>query len=66
VIGAGLLLVFVAIGVWIARDARRGLAERHRGDPLPAGGRPRTRAPQAKQRARAKGRAQRRARRRNR
>jgi hypothetical protein len=70
-IGAGLLVLFVGIGWWIARDARRAIPEheRRRGstaEPLPAGGTPRPRSPEVKRRARARGKAQRRARRHNR
>ncbi|MEA2291623.1 MAG: hypothetical protein QOF17_643 [Solirubrobacteraceae bacterium] len=72
-IGGALLVVFVAIGVWIARDARRSIPQHHhargaramaepdRGEP-----RPRRHDPKAKERAREKARAQRRARRHNR
>lgn len=72
VIGLGLLAVFVAIGLWIARDARRALPtdhHRHRrssAEPLAAEGAPRPRSPQVKQRARRRGKAQRHARRANR
>jgi hypothetical protein len=62
-IAAGLLVVFVVIGVWIARDARRNLPQEerdHLGRPRDAG--PHKRERQAKAKARAKGRAQRRAR----
>ena len=67
VIGGLLLLAFVAIGVFISRDARRALPERHR----PDGHRKRDEGPhkhkqQAKARARARGKAQKDARRRNR
>jgi hypothetical protein len=72
-IGAALLVFFVAIGVWIARDARRSIPkhERHRGhhmmaEPVPGEPRERRRDPKAKQRARKKARAQRQARKRNR
>ena len=66
VIAAGLLLVFIAIGVFISRDARRALPEHHR-----PGARLREEGPhkhkrQAKARARARSKAQREARRRNR
>jgi hypothetical protein len=62
-IAGGLLIVFVAIGVWIARDARRNLPQDER-DHL---GRRRDEGPhkrerEAKAKARAKGRAQRQAR----
>jgi hypothetical protein len=63
VIAAGLLVTFVVIGWWIARDARRNLPADER-DHL---GRRRDEGPhkhelKAKQKARAKGRAQRQAR----
>jgi hypothetical protein len=71
---AGVLLVaFVGIGVWIARDARRAVPEhaRHRGargvaEPAPGMPAERRRDPQARARARKKTRAQKRARRHNR
>lgn len=68
VIGALILLSFVAVGIWIARDARRALREVRGGpgEPLAADGPARRRPVEAKQRTRARGRAQRRARRRNR
>jgi hypothetical protein len=73
VIAGALLVVFVFIGFWIARDARRSAPrhERHRGaraiaEPVPGEPRPRRKDPREKQRARRKARAQRRARRRNR
>jgi hypothetical protein len=67
IIGAALLVAFVAIGVFISRDARRALPERHR----PDGRRLRDEGPhkhkqQAKARARARTKAQKEARRRNR
>jgi hypothetical protein len=68
IIGGLLLVGFIAIGVFISRDARRALPERHR----PADGRrlrdegPHKHKQQAKARARARGKAQRDARRRNR
>jgi hypothetical protein len=70
-IGAGLLVVFVGIGIWIARDARRSVPQHHRGhrnvaEPAPGEPRPRKKDPRAKQRSRQKARAQRRARRHNR
>jgi hypothetical protein len=70
-IGAALLLSFVAIGVWISRDARRSIPEHRRGrhtmaEPVHADGSARRRDPKAKARARAKARAQRKARRYNR
>ena len=67
VIGGLLLVAFVAIGVFISRDARRALPERHR----PDAHRRRDEGPhkhkqQAKARARARTKAQKEARRRNR
>ena len=64
IIGGVLLVSFVAIGIWISRDARRSLPERERED---LGRGPRDEGPhrherQAKAKARAKGRAQRQAR----
>lgn len=64
-IGGALLIAFVGIGVWIARDARRALPESRRGEPVAAGAASR-RTPQVKQKARARTKAQRRARRHNR
>ena len=66
-IGAGLLIAFIAIGVFISRDARRTLPADHR----PDGGRLRDQGPhlhkrQAKAKARQRTRAQKAARRRNR
>jgi hypothetical protein len=70
IIGAALLVSFVFIGLWIARDARRSLPERrHRGstaEPIAVDGAPRPKPPHVKQKARARGKAQRRARRANR
>ncbi|MEA2282950.1 MAG: hypothetical protein QOK21_3557 [Solirubrobacteraceae bacterium] len=71
VIGAALLVAFVLIGLWIARDARRSLpvAKRHHAstaEPLPADGTPRPKPPHVKQKARARAKAQRQARRANR
>jgi hypothetical protein len=71
IIGVVLLLAFIGIGLWIARDARRSLpvARRQRGssaEPLPVDGAPRPRPPHVKQKARARGKAQRHARRANR
>jgi hypothetical protein len=71
VIGAALLVFFVAIGVWIARDARRSVPEHRRGRHMmaePAGGEPRERRrdPKAKAQSRKKTRAQRQARKHNR
>jgi len=74
VIAGALLLAFLAIGLWISRDARRSLPAPARGpagtaraDPVPGAPGERVRSePRAKAAARAKGRAQRAARRRNR
>jgi hypothetical protein len=70
VIGAALLVSFVFIGLWIARDARRSLPTHRRhgstAEPMPADGAPRPKPPHVKQRARARGKAQRQARRANR
>jgi hypothetical protein len=71
VIGAALLVFFVAIGVWIARDARRSIPEHHRGrhmmaEPAPGEPRERRRDPKVKAQSRKKARAQRRARKHNR
>ena len=71
VIGAALLVFFVAIGVWIARDARRSIPEHHRGrhmmaEPAPGEPRERRRDPKVKAQSRKKTRAQRRARKHNR
>ena len=67
VIGAGLLVAFVGIGVFISRDARRSLPKQHRPDArrLRDEG-PHKHKRQAKARARARTKAQREARRRNR
>jgi hypothetical protein len=72
-IGAALLVAFVGIGVWIARDARRSIPrhEHHRGrhaiaEPAPGEPRERRRDPKAKARARQRTRAQRQARKHNR
>jgi hypothetical protein len=67
VIGGALLIAFVAIGVFISRDARRALPEGHRHDSrrLREQG-PHKHKRQAKARARARTKAQRDARRRNR
>lgn len=65
IIGGALLVLFVGIGVWIARDARRALPESRRGEPVVAGPAHR-RSPQVKQKARQRTKAQRRARRHNR
>lgn len=67
VIAGGLLIAFIAIGMFISRDARRSLPKAHR----PHGGRLREEGPhkhkrEAKSRARARGKAQKAARRRNR
>ena len=71
IIGAALLVSFFAIGIWIARDARRSIPHHHRGrhmmaEPAPGEPRERRRDPKAKARARQKTRAQRRARKHNR
>ena len=73
IIGAALLVSFVAIGVWIARDARRSLPkhDHQRGrhmmaEPAPGEPRERRRDPKAKARARQKARSQRQARKHNR
>lgn len=71
VIGAALLVFFVAIGFWIARDARRSIPEHHRGchmmaEPAPGEPRERRRDPKVKAQSRKKTRAQRRARKHNR
>jgi hypothetical protein len=71
VIGAALLVSFVAIGMWISRDARRSIPEHHRGrhamaEPERGLPQPRHRDPKVKQKARKKTREQRRARRHNR
>jgi hypothetical protein len=71
-IGAVLLVSFLLIGLWIARDARRRVPEHHhRGRHMiaePERGMPgeRRRDPKAKQQARKKARAQRQARKHNR
>jgi hypothetical protein len=67
VIAGGLLIAFVAIGVFISRDARRALPKDHRPDShrLREQG-PHKHRRQAKARARARTKAQRDARRRNR
>jgi hypothetical protein len=67
VIAGGLLIAFVAIGVFISRDARRALPKDHRPDShrLREQG-PHKHKRQAKARARARTKAQRDARRRNR
>jgi hypothetical protein len=67
IIFGGLLIAFVAIGVFISRDARRSIPKNHRGDPhrLREQG-PHKHKMQAKARARQKTKAQRDARRRNR
>jgi hypothetical protein len=66
VIGGGLLVAFAAMGVFIARDARRSLPEDKRpSDALRDEGAHRHKR-EAKARARAKGRARKAARRRNR
>ena len=67
IIFGGLLVAFVAIGVFISRDARSALPKHHRGDAhrLREQG-PHKHKMEAKSRARAKTKAQREARRRNR
>ena len=63
IIGGALLVSFIAIGMWISRDARRTLPAGEREDrrgPRDEG--PHRHERQAKAKARAKGRAQRRAR----
>jgi hypothetical protein len=66
VIGGAILLAFIAIGVFISRDARRALPEHHRpGTRLRDEG-PHKHKRQAKAKARARAKAQREARRRNR
>ena len=68
-IAGALALVFLAIGVMIARDARRSLPSEGRDAPITEGAAPRERGEQrrrAKTRARTKARAQKAARRRNR
>src|SRR5689334_22806623 len=56
IIGAALLVAFVFIGLWIARDARRSLPQkRHHGssaEPLAVDGAPKPRPPHVKQKAR--------------
>jgi hypothetical protein len=71
IIGAALLVAFVAIGIWIARDARRSVPEHQRGrhmmaEPAPGEPRERRRDPKAKARSREKARRQRQARKQNR
>jgi hypothetical protein len=67
VIAGALLLAFVAIGMFISRDARKSLPKSHRPDPhrLREEG-PHKHKREAKARARARGKAQKAARRRNR
>jgi hypothetical protein len=66
IIGAALLLVFIAIGVFISRDARRALPEAHRpGSRLREEG-PHKHKREAKARARQRTKAQKAARRKNR
>jgi hypothetical protein len=66
VIGGALLLVFIAIGVFISRDARRALPQDHRpGHRLREEG-PHKHKREAKARARQRGKAQKAARRKNR
>jgi hypothetical protein len=73
IIAGALLVSFFAIGVWIARDARRSIPrhDHHRGrhamaEPVPGEPRERRRDPKAKAQSRKKTRAQRRARKHNR
>jgi hypothetical protein len=61
-IGAALVITFVGIGVWIARDARRSLPEELRNPELLRDDGPHRHEREAKAKARAKGRAQRQAR----
>jgi hypothetical protein len=67
IIGGALVVLFIVIGVYISRDARRALPARHRPDAhrLRDEG-PHKHKQQAKARARARGKAQKAARRRNR
>lgn len=67
VIGAALLVAFIAIGMFISRDAKRALPKGHRPDPhrLREQG-PHKHKREAKSRARARGKAQKAARRKNR
>jgi hypothetical protein len=66
IIGGALLIAFIAIGVFISRDARRSLPEGHRpGSGLREEG-PHKHKREAKAKARQRGRAQKAARRRNR
>jgi hypothetical protein len=70
-IAVALLVGFVAVGVWILRDARRNAPEHRRGrhmiaEPAPGEPRERRRDPKAKAHARRRGKAQRQARRHNR
>jgi hypothetical protein len=62
IIGGALLLTFVAIGLWIARDARRALPPEQRDATGLREDGPHRHERQAKAKARAKGRAQRQAR----
>ena len=67
VIGGVLLLIFVAIGMFISRDARRSLPEGHRpGAPRLREEGPHKHKREAKSKARARGKAQKAARRKNR
>jgi hypothetical protein len=66
IIGAALLVAFLGIGLWIARDARQALPESRRGEPVTANGAHRRHTSAEKKRARERARAQRRARRHNR
>jgi hypothetical protein len=65
-IGAALLVAFAAMGIFIARDARRSLPEDKRPTDARRDEMAHRRKREAKSRARAKGRAQKHARRRNR
>jgi hypothetical protein len=66
IIGAALLAAFVAIGLWIARDARRALPESRRDEGIVAASRNPRHTSDAKKKARQRTKAQRRARRANR
>ncbi len=66
IIGGALVVAFLGMGWFIARDARRGLGESARLDPGLRSEGPHKHKRQAKARARARGRAQKAARRRNR
>ena len=66
VIAGGLLIAFIAIGMFISRDARKALPAGHRPDTRLRDEGPHKHKREAKARARAKGKAQKAARRRNR